>query len=318
MHDLTPRRRRLSAALLVLGAFLGTFGLFINPAQAAGSEPVFGPGYDSYLMANQRGIAGSGVEQQTDCPTNAVVSGMVSWHFVLKRNTHGFATLDVAFRNILPAEPSDFTLTGLTPKTTAEWAGFDPATNFITFPSPKHAYVYTPSMGIVRDAASQDTPNSPGPNFVLSHVCDPPPTTTTTTVLENTTTTTVPENTTTTTTTTVPETTTTTTVPETTTTTTVPENTTTTTVPENTTTTTVPENTTTTTVLENTTTVPETTTTEPPPSVLATVVTAAVIADPDSIPRTGSSSTEMLVFAGGALILAGLVTLRLGREQTGH
>lgn len=252
MHDLTPRRRRLSAALLVLGAFLGTFGLFINPAQAAGSEPVFGPGYDSYLMANQRGIAGSGVEQQTDCPTNAVVSGMVSWHFVLKRNTHGFATLDVAFRNILPAEPSDFTLTGLTPKTTAEWAGFDPATNFITFPSPKHAYVYTPSMGIVRDAASQDTPNSPGPNFVLSHVCDPPPTTTTTTVLEN------------------------------------------------------------------TTTVPETTTTEPPPSVLATVVTAAVIADPDSIPRTGSSSTEMLVFAGGALILAGLVTLRLGREQTGH
>jgi LPXTG-motif cell wall-anchored protein len=54
--------------------------------------------------------------------------------------------------------------------------------------------------------------------------------------------------------------------------------------------------------------------TEPPPTVLALVVSP----DPNSIPRTGSSSTGMLVFAGGALILAGLVTLRLGREQTGH
>ena len=54
--------------------------------------------------------------------------------------------------------------------------------------------------------------------------------------------------------------------------------------------------------------------TEPPATVLALVVTP----DPNSIPRTGSSSTGMLVFAGGALILAGLVTLRLGREQTGH
>ena len=176
MHDLTPRRRRISAALLVFGAFLGTFGLFISPAQAAGTDPVFGDGYDSYLNANQRGIAGSGVEQRTDCPTNAVVSGMTAWHFVLTQNSHEFASLDVAFN----LGGSNVTLNGLTAKTTAQWGSFDPAANFITSPSLKHAYVYTSTTGILRDAASQDTPNTSGPKLVLSHHCDPPTTTTTT------------------------------------------------------------------------------------------------------------------------------------------
>ena len=34
-----------------------------------------------------------------------------------------------------------------------------------------------------------------------------------------------------------------------------------------------------------------------------------------ALPQTGSSSTTPLVLAGGALILVGLVSLRLGREK---
>ena len=55
----------------------------------------------------------------------------------------------------------------------------------------------------------------------------------------------------------------------------------------------------------------ETTTTEAE----TTTETVSGVTTTKALPRTGSSSTMPLVLAGGALILAGLVSLRLGREK---
>jgi LPXTG-motif cell wall-anchored protein len=62
-------------------------------------------------------------------------------------------------------------MSNLAPKTTAQWASFDPDLHFIADPDGKHAYVYTDTSGVVRDAAAQDSPDTAGPKFQLSHVC---------------------------------------------------------------------------------------------------------------------------------------------------
>jgi len=316
--ELTPRRRRFAAATLALGVVFAASGVFLSPAEAAGPA-VFGAGYDSYLLANQRGTTAAEKETGSACPGNAVVAGMTAWHFVLAGNTHDFASLDVAF----VLNGVNVTLTGLTPKTTASWATFDPAHNFIADPDGKHAYVYTSGTGSVSDAASQDTPDSAGPQIVLSHTCAGAGTTTTTT--EGTTSTTEGTTSTTEGTTTTTEGTTTTTEGTTTTTegtTTTTEGTTTTT--EGTTTTT--EGTTTTTDGTTTTTEGTTTTSEVSPSSTergststtagqSTSPTVAGVQVTSALPRTGSSSTFLLTVAGAALILTGLVSLRLGREK---
>ena len=164
----TPRRRRLGATSIIIGAALMAVGFLASPAQAALGDPVFGAGYDSYLNEQQRGISSDTFSDSTNCPTDEAVAGLTAWHFVLSANTHDFASLDVAFT----VEGTDFTMSGLTPKTTADWATFDPDLNFIADPDGKHAYVYTEGTGgTVRDAAAQDSPDSTGPKFQLSHVC---------------------------------------------------------------------------------------------------------------------------------------------------
>jgi len=282
--NITLRRRRFAAASLALGVVLATSGLSLSPASASGPA-VFGPGYDSYLLENQRGITASETETGEACPSNAVVAGLTAWHFVITGNTHDFASLDVAF----VLDGSDVTLSGLTPKTTADWATFDPGANFIADPSTKHAYVYTSGTGSVRDAASQDTPDSAGPKIVLSHTCGGTGTTTTT---EPTTTTTEPTTTTT-------EPTTTTTEPTTTTT-------------EPTTTTTEPTTTTSSAVSPSSTAQEPTSTTGVEASTTETVSGEQISS---ALPRTGAGRTLPLVYAGSALILVGLVSLRLGREK---
>ena len=246
MTELTPRRRRFAAATLAFGLVLAASGLFLSPAKAAGPA-VFGAGYDSYLQENQRGATAAEKQTGSTCPGNPVVAGKTAWHFVLTANTHDFASLDVAF----VLNGVNVTLTGLTPQTTASWATFNPALHFIADPNGKHAYVYTTGTGSVRDAASQNTPDSTGSTIVLSHTCAGAGTTTTTT-----------------------------------------------------------EGTTTTAVSPTTT--EGTTTTAGDPTTSDTVAGVQLT---KALPRTGSSSTGMLGFAGGALILAGLVILRLGREK---
>ena len=254
MTELTPRRRRFAAATLAFGLVLAASGLFLSPAKAAGPA-VFGAGYDSYLQENQRGVTAAEKQTGSTCPSNSVVAGTTAWHFVLTANTHDFASLDVA----LVLNGVNVTLTGLTPKTTADWATFNPALHFIADPNGKHAYVYTSGTGSVRDAASQNAPDSTGPTIVLSHTCAGAGTTTTTEVSPSST--------------------------------------------EGTTTTT--EVSPSSTEQGSSTTAGETTT---PETVAGVQLTRA-------LPKTGSSSTGMLGFGGGALILAGLVILRLGREK---
>src|SRR5262245_21562552 len=92
----TPGRRRFGAVAVVIGAALMAMGLLAPAAHAAAGDPVYGPGYDSYLNANQRGITSGGVGGGT-CPTDESVAGLTAWHFVLSENTHDFASLSVAF-----------------------------------------------------------------------------------------------------------------------------------------------------------------------------------------------------------------------------
>jgi LPXTG-motif cell wall-anchored protein len=305
--NITPRRRRFAAASVALGVALTASGLFLSPAEAAGPA-VFGAGYDSYLNANQRGATAAEKDNGESCPTDESVALLTAWHFVLGGSSHDFASLDVAFT----INGVDVTLSGLTPKTTAEWASFDPTKNYIADPSLRHAYVYTDGQGSVRDAAAQDNPDTPGPTFQMSHTCLGEGTGTTTTTEPTTTTT---EGTTT-------------TEPTTTTTegTTTTESTTTTTEPTTTTTegTTTTEPTTTTT--EGTTTTEDTTTTSVSPSsterepttTLAPTTSATVggIQIPQSLPVTGSGSAVWLTVAGASMILAGVVSLRLAKENS--
>ncbi len=177
MHS-TTTRRRLGAGALIAGAAFLAIGAFAPAAQAGDPEPgpaVFGAGYDSYLNENQRGLSDEGIEGSESCPTDDAVDELTAWHFVMSANTHDFASLDVAFT----LGGTNVTMSNLTPvaKPTdpAGWAAFDPDTQFIADPDGKHAYVYTDSDGgVVRDAAAQDSPDSAGPKFQLSHVCTGP------------------------------------------------------------------------------------------------------------------------------------------------
>ena len=170
----SPRRQRLGAVTLLIGALLVAFGLLAPPAQAADpGDTVFGAGYDVYLHDAHRGVladgfAGDETEEGADCPSNAIVDGMTGWHFVIPGSDHAFDTLDVAFQLDADPEPEIVTLTKKT-----DWTGFDPTTNFFSAPSGKHAYVYTSGDDDVMllDAAAQVLPSASLDKFNLSHTC---------------------------------------------------------------------------------------------------------------------------------------------------
>lgn len=265
----------ISIAALVLGSLLLTGSNIQNISSETET---------AYVKKSQIGSKNPGFTEG-ECPTPPDDDKTYGWHFVLPGNTTTFKTIKITFAN-----------EGV-------------VTDFVSFPTGKHAYVWT--SGPDKLVAGEAQVIGDEEVFNLSHVCagTPPPTTTTTipdtttTTIIVTTTTTIPETTTTTlpvTTTTVPETTTT-TIPETTTT-TVPE-TTTTTVPQTTTTTTqdcdrkyIPEDTipdcpTTTTQALTTTTSPLSgPTTGPPEPPVNTPI----------LPVTGFSSLQMFLI--GALV----------------
>jgi LPXTG-motif cell wall-anchored protein len=163
----SPRRQRFGLVTLLIGAALTLIGLVAPPAQAADAPAKYTTGYDSYLHGPHRGSAPGDANNSPDCPENAVVDGMTSLHFVLRQNTHTISTLTVTFT----ISGSDVEYANMTPKTTSQWGSFDPTTNFITHPTGKHAYVYTPTNAVLVDAAAQDSPDSTGPIMNLSHVC---------------------------------------------------------------------------------------------------------------------------------------------------
>jgi hypothetical protein len=229
-------------------------GLWAVPASALGTAAVFGPGYDSYLGAEQRGITAVSLDSSEGCPSEAVVEGWTAWHFILDAPTE-FAALDAAFT----LEGTDVTVAGLTARTTAQWATFNPAEHFIATPGGHDAYVYTPGPGVLLDAASRNSPDSPGPVIVVDRTCGATPTASTTTAPP----TTAPP----------------------------------TTAP------TAP------TTGPSVSLIPALVITNSPPvstSVLAVVITR-------SLATTGPSGSLYLTIAGGVLILAGVVSLRLSR-----
>ncbi len=176
MHA-TPKRRRLAVGTMVAGAALTTIGL-LSPAAQAG-EPVepereYTTGYDTYLNEGQLGSTAASKDNGESCPEDASVDGLTAWHFVLQGSANDFETLDVTFDfGEGPVE-----LAGLTPVLvddleTFDWSTFDKATEFISHPTLKHAYVYTSGTGtaVLVDAAAQVTGADPADKFQLSHTC---------------------------------------------------------------------------------------------------------------------------------------------------
>ncbi len=250
-----PGRVVVARSALLAGLLLVAMGLWAVPASALGPAAVFGPGYDSYLGAEQRGITAASLDSSEGCPSEAVVEGWTAWHFIIDAPTE-FAALDAAFT----LEGTDVTVAGLTARTTAQWATFNPAEHFIATPGGHDAYVYTPGPGVLLDAASRNSPDSPGPVIVVDRTCGATPTAITTTAPTTAPTTTAP-------------------------------------------TATAP------TTGPSVTLIPALVITNSPPvttSVLAVVITR-------SLATTGPSGSLYLTIAGGVLILAGLVSLRLSR-----
>ena len=198
--------RRLGSLLLISGAVLLGAATLAPPVSATA------PVYNATLKVEHIGSTNPGFGTGS-CPA----AGW-GWHFLLQGNSTTFIAIKATFQS----------------------AG--DITTFISSPTAKHAYVFTPGPDTLLGAVAEVS--GPDLDFNLSHVCTGPAVTTTVPEV----TTTVPEGST-----TVPEVTT--TVPEGST--TVPEVT--TTLPE--VTTTLPE--VTTTVPEVTTTLPEVTTTLP-------------------------------------------------------
>jgi LPXTG-motif cell wall-anchored protein len=171
----TPKRRRVGAATLLAGAAFVAAGFLSSPAQAG--EPVereYTTGYDSYLKESQLGTTAEAAPHDGTCPSDASVDDLDAWHFILDGNAHDFVSIDVTF-NI---DGTEVELTGLTPiaKPTndAEWAAFDPETEFIADPDGKHAYVFAggDADDFVVDAAAQLDPEADAPaDFQLSHTC---------------------------------------------------------------------------------------------------------------------------------------------------
>jgi hypothetical protein len=278
MERLSTRYRRGGVAMALIGLCFVLASLVGPPASAVTTIATLNP---AHVGATNPGF------ESGDC--DVLPDGSWGWHFVLPGNETTFVTLTVTFEN----------------------AGV--ITEFVSFPTGKHAYVATPGPDTLLSATA--TVDGPETQFNLSHVCTGGTTTTTTTSTVVTTTTTEAPTTTT----TEAPTTTTTEAPTTTTT----EATTTTTDAPTTTTTEAPTTTTTeaptTTTEAPTTTTTEATTTTAAVGGISTTTTAARVAgievtrDTGTLPTTGANLLPMTV-AGGYLILFGLVLLLKSRQ----
>lgn len=274
--------------LLLLSAGL----LFLGMATVSGTASAADPAYNASLKAAHVGATNPGFGTG-ECPQ----AGW-GWHFVLQGNDTTFLAVRATF----------------------ETAG--QITAFVSHPTAKHAYVFTPGPDKLLGAVAEV--DGPDREFNLSHVCTGPQVSPTTSTTSTTTSTIAPEIVSTSTSTTHPVTTTSTTQPAiviSTSTTHPPAETTSTTHPVTTTSTHPPVVTTTepaevlgitTTIVEPTSTteaVHSTSTTE------AVVVLAANTSAAPTLPRTGSE-TRSLAMTGFALLLLGGVLLARSRTLT--
>jgi hypothetical protein len=139
-------RRRLARRLLPLSLLSAVLLAFF-----AGTAAVGGPTTTANLKEEHKGSTNPGFEEGT-CPANPFGTGDWGWHFVLPGNDTDFVSISAQFQN----------------------AGT--ITDFVSDPTPKHAYVFTPGPDTLLDASAQVS--GPQTEFNLSHVCPgttPPP-----------------------------------------------------------------------------------------------------------------------------------------------
>jgi len=126
-------RARGLVPFLVLSVGL-TLALVAAPAFAATAT----------LKDEHKGSTNPGFESG-DCPANPNGTGDWGWHFVLQGNDTTFNSVSAQFQN----------------------AGT--ITDFVSSPTAKHAYVFTPGPDTLIDASADVT--GPDTEFNLSHVC---------------------------------------------------------------------------------------------------------------------------------------------------
>lgn len=130
---LARRRSRRVLPLFLLGVGL-TLALVAAPALAATAT----------LKDEHKGATNPGFEAGT-CPANPQGTGDWGWHFVLQGSDTDFNSISAQFQN----------------------AGT--ITDFVSTPTAKHAYVFTPGPDTLIDATAEVT--GPDTEFNLSHVC---------------------------------------------------------------------------------------------------------------------------------------------------
>ena len=137
--------------LLAAGGWMGVSGAESRPASTTSSSG------SASLHSPHQGASNPGFTEG-DCPSVGY-----GWHFVLPGNDSAFVTITARF----------------------DHAGT--VTDFESYPTSKHGYIYTPGPDTLLGAEA--TVTGTAERFVLSHVCTP---STTTTTIPSTTTTTIP------------------------------------------------------------------------------------------------------------------------------
>jgi hypothetical protein len=261
----TTGARARGAAILV-GALVAVAACVLAAASTTAMAAGVATLHPAHIGATNPGFEGG------TCPASPIEGGW-GWHFVLPGNKTTFVTIQAEFEN----------------------AGT--VTAFVSHPTAKHAYVYTPGPDTLLGATA--TVAGPATRFNLSHVCSGSGTGTTTTTTGESTTTTGSEG-----------------------------STTTTTGSEGSTTTSGSEESTTTESTESTTTTASdgSTTTGPSSANTATVLgltlerspdagpAAAVPVQADELPRTGTD-IGVLLLIGVGLLACGFTALRLSRTD---
>ena len=116
----------------------------VAPAEASTFPDVLGVIQPAHLKGAHVGAMNPGFQTGT-CPDNPFNDNTFGWHFVLPGNSTTFVTLSATFQN----------------------AGT--ITQFLSFPTGKHAYVWTPGPDTLLGATA--TVDGPQTEFNLSHVC---------------------------------------------------------------------------------------------------------------------------------------------------
>jgi hypothetical protein len=129
---------RKPGRIVVLGAIVGSTVALLATSAVGGLTTT------ANLKEEHKGSTNPGFETGS-CPVNPNGTGDWGWHFILPGNDTDFVSVSAQFQN----------------------AGT--VTDFVSDPTPKHAYVFTPGPDTLLDASAQVS--GPQTEFILSHVC---------------------------------------------------------------------------------------------------------------------------------------------------